>query len=149
MTTNAIAMSVACAVWNGLFSNRNPDRISTMAHFNLRIFVRSFRYAFKGLAFALRYEQSFRVQATIAVLVILLMALFRVSIQEALILVLVISSVLVLELLNTVLEKFIDVLKPRIHYFVEVIKDLMAAAVFVASLGAIIVGLLIFLPHLR
>jgi diacylglycerol kinase len=73
---------------------------------------------------------------------------FRVSRVEAAVLILVISSVLVLELLNTVLEKFIDVLKPRVHYFVEIMKDLMAAAVLVASIAAFAIGLVIFLPHL-
>ena len=68
--------------------------------------------------------------------------------MEAMILTVVISSVLVLELLNTVLEKFIDVLKPRVHYFIEIMKDLMAAAVLVAAVAAFVVGLFIFLPYL-
>lgn len=119
-----------------------------MAHFNLRIFFRSFRYASKGLRYALKHEQSFRVQATLAVLVLLLMVIVGVTRMEAVILTIVISSVLVLELLNTVLEKFIDVLKPRVHYFIEIMKDLMAAAVLVAAIAALVVGFLIFIPHL-
>lgn len=119
-----------------------------MPNFSIRIFFRSFRYAAKGLAYALRHEQSFRVQTTIAFVVVLLMLMVRVSIAETLILVLIISLILVLELLNTVLEKFMDALKPRIHPFIGLMKDLMAAAVFVASLGAIVIGLLIFWPKL-
>lgn len=118
-----------------------------MAPLNFRTFFRSFRYAAKGLRYAFRHEQSFRVQCTIAFVVLLLMGVVGVSRRDAVILLLVISSVLVLELLNTVLEKFIDALKPRIHYFVEVMKDLMAAAVFVAALAALIIGALIFLPY--
>lgn len=119
-----------------------------MANFNVRIFFRSFRYAAKGLRYAIRHEQSFRVQLTLAMLAVVLMVVLRVSRMEAVVLTLVISSVLVLELINTVLEKFIDVLKPRVHYFIEIMKDLMAAAVFVAALSAFLVGLFIFLPHL-
>lgn len=119
-----------------------------MPHFSLRIFFRSFRYAGKGLLYALRHEQSFRVQATIALAVLALMLTVRVSIAETLILVLIIALILVLELLNTVLEKFMDSLKPRIHPFIGLMKDLMAAAVFVASLGAVVIGLLIFWPRL-
>lgn len=118
-----------------------------MANFNLRIFLQSFRYAARGLRFAIEHEQSFRVQLIIALLVIGLMPIVQVKVIEAIIILTVVSGVLVLELLNTVLERFIDILKPRLHYFVEVIKDLMAAAVFVASLGAAIVGALIFLPY--
>lgn len=116
--------------------------------FRIRLFFRSFRFALKGLRYAFQHEQSFRVQTGVAALVLLLMATVRVTIAEALILILVIMGVLTVELLNTTLEKFVDTMKPRIHYSVEIIKDLMAAAVLVMSLGAVIVGLLIFLPHL-
>lgn len=119
-----------------------------MAHFNLRIFFRSFRFAMKGLCYAARHEQSFRVQLTIALAVVFLMLVLRVRRDDAVVLLLVVTGVLVLELLNTVLEKFIDAMKPRVHYFVETMKDLMAAAVFLAALTAFILGLLIFLPYL-
>ena len=46
------------------------------------------------------------------------------------------------------LEKFLDLVKPRLHYHVEVIKDVMAAAVLLASFGSVIIGLFIFIPHL-
>jgi diacylglycerol kinase len=39
-------------------------------------------------------------------------------------------------------------LKPRIHSYVAVIKDLMAATVLIASLAAIIIGGIIFFPYL-
>ena len=119
-----------------------------MPRFNPRIFFYSFRYALKGLQYAFRHEQSFRVQLAIACATLLLMVILRVSIGEVIVLLLVISSVLVLELLNTVLEKLVDSLKPRIHYFIAIMKDLMAAAVLVASITAATIGLLIFLPYL-
>ncbi|MBI3956507.1 MAG: diacylglycerol kinase family protein [Candidatus Kerfeldbacteria bacterium] len=119
-----------------------------MVTFNPRIFLRSFRYALTGLRYALRHEQSFRVQLGFAAFAVVLMTVLQVSRLEAVALILVMSSVLVLELLNTVLEKFIDVLKPRVHYFVAIMKDLMAAAVLVASIAAVIVGALIFIPRL-
>jgi undecaprenol kinase len=55
--------------------------------------------------------------------------------------------VLAMELLNTALEYFTDLLKPRLHHYVLVIKDTMAAAVLITSLGALIIGLIIFIPH--
>lgn len=119
-----------------------------MPPFNRSVFFRSFQYAAKGLQYAFRYEQSFRVQLSIAVLLLVVAAVVRVSVTETLILTLVVSSILVLELLNTVLEKFLDVLKPRMHPFVGLMKDIMAAAVFVAALGALVIGSVIFLPRL-
>ncbi len=114
---------------------------------NFKIIIKSFQYAFKGLKYALWQEQNFQIQIIIASAVIILMIYVRVKIWEAIILLLVIIFVLVLELLNSIFEKMIDILKPRVHHYVKIMKDMMAAAVFLASLGALIVGLLIFLPY--
>ena len=65
---------------------------------------------------------------------------------EAIDLVLVIASILILELVNTIVERFADLLEPRIHPYVHIIKDLMAASVVVAVVAAIVVGVLIFWP---
>jgi diacylglycerol kinase len=52
-----------------------------------------------------------------------------------------------MELLNTALEYFTDLLKPRLHHYVSLIKDIMAAAVLLTALGSAVIGLIIFLPH--
>ncbi|MBI2415051.1 MAG: diacylglycerol kinase [Candidatus Kerfeldbacteria bacterium] len=116
--------------------------------FNLRHFRNSFQYAWQGLKYVWINEQNFRVQIGIAVLVIISMGLFQVAIWQAIVLIMLILFVLVLEVVNTIFEKMIDILKPRIHSYVEVIKDMMAAAVLLASAGAVIIALLIFVPYL-
>lgn len=108
---------------------------------------KSFHYASRGIAIAWRNEQSFRIQITAALLVLLLAVWVRVSIGQAIVLLMLVMLVLTLELINSVLERFVDVFKPRIHPMVEEIKDLMAGAVLIASVGALIVGLLIFVPY--
>ena len=110
--------------------------------------LKSFRYALKGLITAWKREQNFRIQGVISVAVILFMILVRVRIWEAVALLLAIGSVLILELINTIFEALVDILKPRMHHYVAIIKDLMAAAVFLASLGAAIIGLLILGPYI-
>ena len=115
---------------------------------NLKRFIRSFRNSLKGLKLAFRYEQSFQFQLIIAVLVLILAFYFNLRVWEKISLILVISSVLVLELINTIFEKLSDILKPRIHHYVGEIKDILAAAVLIASIAAVIIGLLIFWPYL-
>lgn len=112
-------------------------------------FIRSFRFACNGLITVAREEQSFRVQLAAALAVFVLALVFRVSKWEAAALILVASSVLVLELINSTLERIVDYMKPRLHHYVEVVKDIMAAAVLVASIGAAAIGLLIFYPYFR
>lgn len=112
-------------------------------------FGRSLKYALRGIRYASKHESSFQIQLLASLVVVSLILYFQVKTYEIIILVLVIAIVLVLELLNTVLEKLIDVLKPRFHDYIRVIKDLMAAAVLIASLVSIIIGLLVFIPYFR
>jgi diacylglycerol kinase len=49
---------------------------------------------------------------------------------------------------NIAIERLVDIMKPRIHHYAGVVKDATAAAVLVASLGALVVGLVIFIPYI-
>jgi diacylglycerol kinase (ATP) len=67
---------------------------------------------------------------------------------EKLIIILVILAVLVAEIFNSAIEKICDLLKPRLEERVGLIKDISAAAVFLTSVGALIIGILLFWPHI-
>jgi len=117
--------------------------------FNISYLIRSFKYALRGLHYAWRSEQNFRIQILAGIVVLAAAFYFRLSFMGLVALVMMIIIVLVLELLNTFFEKLVDLLSPRLHHAVGILKDVLAAAVLVASLGAIIVGILIFWPYLR
>lgn len=110
-------------------------------------FIRSFRYSLKGLSQIFREEHSFRIQVFIGLLVLILSLCFNIKVWELVIVILVMALIFVLELVNSVLERFADVFKPRLHPFVEEVKDIMAAVVLIFSAGAILIGLLIFMPY--
>jgi undecaprenol kinase len=112
-----------------------------------RQFQKSFSYALRGLAYVLRYEKNFQAEVVMAVLVIVAMIYFQVTRAESIVLTLVIMGVMVMELLNTVVERVVDILKPRIHPYARLIKDLMAAGVLISAIAAAIIGVLIFLPY--
>ena len=111
-------------------------------------FVKSLTCAMRGLVYALKNEKNFQNEFVIAILVIVMMWYFHVTRTEMVALVLVIASVLILELLNTIMERVVDILKPRIHPYARLIKDLMAAVVLISAIFAVIVGLIIFLPYI-
>ena len=108
----------------------------------------SFKFAFKGFFYALKNEQNFRIFVIIGVFVIVFMFVFQVQTWEKIVLIALAAALMVLELINTIFEKIVDILKPRIHSYVKVIKDMMAAAVLISSIGAAIIGLLIFVPYI-
>ena len=109
--------------------------------------IKSFGYAIDGLKIVLQ-EQTFKIFCFIALLVIILMFLFQVSLFEKLILILTITFLVTFELINSRIEEIVDVFQPNQDEKAKVIKDISAAAVLLASLGATIIGILIFLPRL-
>src|SRR5687768_2386710 len=110
-------------------------------------FGKSLKYAAKGIAVVAREEQSFRLQLAGAVVVTVLMFALDVRTPAKALLTLAMVLVLVLELVNSIFERMVDILKPRIHHYVEDIKDIMAGTVLVASVGAMLIGVLIFWPY--
>lgn len=108
---------------------------------------RSFTHAWRGLLLAFATERSFRIElvATLGVCVFLLLVPLRD--WERVILLLATASVLVLELFNSMVERLVDLVKPRMHGYVHDIKDLMAATVLIASFFAVVIGVLIMWPH--
>lgn len=115
---------------------------------SIKKLANSFANAFNGIVYALRKEQNLRIEFLAAFFVIATMAFLPVKKWEAVVLLLIISFVLVLEVLNTFFERLVNLLKPRVHPQARVMKDLIAAAVFIASFGAAVIGILIFWPYL-
>lgn len=95
----------------------------------------------------LRGERNFQIELFVAGVVLFGMIVFDLSVLERVALILCIAWVLTLELVNTAVERIMDVLQPRIHPYARIIKDVMAAAVLVSSGGALLVGLAIFVPR--
>ncbi len=114
---------------------------------SLRRLFRSMKDALRGLKTVFKSEQNFRIQILVGLMVVILAVFFPLKIWEIILLILLLVQVLVMELLNTALEYFTDLLKPRLHHYVLLIKDVMAAAVLLTALGAAAIGLIIFLPH--
>lgn len=109
--------------------------------------LKSVIFAIRGLRTVFIQEKNFQIQIFFAILVGILMFVFPLHSLERVILVLVICLVLLLELTNTALEYTLDIFHPRVHPTVGIVKDVMAGAVLISALAALIIGILIFLPH--
>lgn len=108
----------------------------------------SFGYAIEGIAYVVKTQRNFRIHASFGLLVLLVGGLLHLSWVEFAILVGVIMAVLMAEMLNTIIETAIDLVSPDYHPLAKITKDVAAGAVLLMSLGAVLVGLLIFGPHL-
>ncbi len=115
--------------------------------FSFQRFKRSFVDASRGIFYIFRKEQNFRIQVVMSLFILIAIILLPLRPWETVVLILLAVMVLTMEILNTALENFSDMFKPRVHPYVGVVKDLMAGAVLITAIGALIIGLIILLPH--
>lgn len=118
-----------------------------MHHRFIHGLTQSFRAAWRGLLVAFKDERTFRVMLAVALLVIIAISTLPLAVYERLLLLFLTGFVLVLELLNSMLERLVDLIKPRLSVYVGEVKDLMAAAVLMASFFALLVAGYILLPY--
>lgn len=114
--------------------------------FSVRSRLKSFYYAGAGIRQFFRQEHNARIHLVAAIVVALLAWRLKVSNSEAVALVIVVGLVWVTEMLNTCLEKAMDMITTEHHPQVKIIKDLAAGAVLIAAIIALIVGAIIFIP---
>lgn len=107
-----------------------------------------FKAAFNGFKETIVFERSFKVMIFIAALVTAAMFYFPTSRLEKVVLIITIFSVLILELINSTVERIMDFVTSEHDERIRIIKDLMAAIVLLASFGAAVIGALIFLPYI-
>ncbi len=110
-------------------------------------FLKSFRFAFNGFVVAWKEEFNFRIEIFVTVFVIFSIFYFDFGILESALLVFAIMFVLVSEIFNTVIEDLCNKIEPNIDPKIAKIKDLSSAAVLISSVGAMVIGVLVFLNH--
>lgn len=107
-----------------------------------------FRCAMRGIGEAAATERSFRIELAAAVAAFGLGAALGLSRGEWALLSVVVALVLAAELFNTALEAVVDLVSPQYHPRARRAKDAAAGAVLMMALGAVAVGLALFLPRL-
>lgn len=110
--------------------------------------IKSVGYASKGALLLLKTEPSIKIQFIIALIVSAAGFYFDISSNEWAIQLLAIGLVMSIEGINTAIEAMADFVHPEHHNKIGLIKDIAAGAVFIASVFASIVGLIIYLPKI-
>lgn len=109
-------------------------------------FSASFGYAYQGIAHAIIRERNFRFHLLAAVVVFVLGFVSDLTKYEWIVILLCVAGMFCLELLNSALERVVDLASPNVHELAKQAKDLSAAAVLVFACASAIIGILIFLP---
>ncbi|MBT2582337.1 diacylglycerol kinase family protein [Planococcus sp. ISL-109] len=108
--------------------------------------LRSFGFAAQGIGVSLKREQNMRVHALAAVIVIIAGFLTGLDKSEWMLIIMLIGGMIALELVNSALERTVDLVTAERHPLAKQAKDMAAGAVLVFAVTSAIIGLLIFLP---
>ena len=108
----------------------------------------SFKYAFQGIEEAWKTEQNLKIHFMIMALVIIAGFIFKISLIEWMVCLLLFAIVISLELINTAIETTVDIAMPEINEKAKYAKDIAAGAVLFSAMISIIIGLIIFLPKI-
>lgn len=123
-----------------------PHKMSDKKRFSIVARGRSFKHAFRGVGIIFRTQHNAWVHGVIALAVLALGLWLDISAGEWAVVILSITSVLGAEAFNTAMEIDIDLTSPNYHPYARDTKDVASAAVLITAMGALIVGLIIFLP---
>ena len=115
---------------------------------NFKQLFSSFRHAFHGLAYLLKYEQNFKIHLFFGIAALLTGLILKIDYYEFLIILIIIAFVAMAEIVNTVLENILDVMHPDHHHKIKIIKDATAGVVLFASAVSVIIGIIIFGPKI-
>ena len=109
---------------------------------------RSFGYAFAGIWTGIRKERNMKIHCTALLMVVIAGIAFRITVSEWCICIVLCALVMSLELVNTAVEAVVDLVTEEKKSLAKTAKDTAAGAVLIAASASVIIGLLIFVPHI-
>lgn len=114
----------------------------------MKKFFRSFVHAAHGISLAYRGQRNIWVMSALGTAALMTGLLLKLDTASLAILLVLIALILSLEILNTALERLIDAIHPHWDRKIGAVKDLLSGAVLTASILALAVGGLLFIPGL-
>ncbi len=109
---------------------------------------RKFRNAFKGLVVMVKEERSLWVHMFATLVVVIMGIVLDISTIEWVAVIFAIVLVIAFEIINTAIEYLVDIVSFEYNVKAKKIKDVAAMATLVVTVGAVIIGFIIFLPHI-
>ena len=110
--------------------------------------LHSIRHALRGWRYVMQTQHNAWIHATVATAVFIVGLWLGLPARDWAVLILTIAMVFAAEFINTSIEAVVDLATQEHHPLAKVGKDVGAAAVLIAALAAILVGLLILGPPL-
>ena len=111
--------------------------------------IESFNHAVSGIVYTLKMERNMRVHFVIAILITLLSLFFDFTRFELLLLFFSIALVFITEMINTSIERIVDMITDKHHPLARLAKDIAAGGVLIGAINSLVVGYLLFFDRLN
>jgi len=110
--------------------------------------LRSFKFAFAGMVYLLRFENNAQFHFFATLLVIVTGYWLKIDRNEWIIIIFAMALVWSAEAFNSSIEKLCDRVEPEKDPIIGKVKDMAAAGVLFLAIAAAIVGCMVFLPKI-
>ncbi|WP_141431507.1 diacylglycerol kinase family protein [Bacillus sp. 03113] len=110
--------------------------------------IRSFFFAITGIKDSFIQERNVKIHVVIALIVIGMGFKYSLSKMEWVFILIIITGMISLEMVNSAIERVVDLVTKDFHPLAKEAKDIAAGAVLIYAILAIIVGLVIFYPKI-
>lgn len=111
-------------------------------------FSKSLGHAIDGIDYTINHERNIKIEIFFAIIASILGFILKISLIEWLVIILAMGIVLSAELINTAIERTVDLVTKDYEELAKVAKDAAAGAVLVSSIFVAIIGIIIFLPKI-
>jgi undecaprenol kinase len=111
-------------------------------------FYESFKFAWSGITETFKTERNFQIHVYISIVIFLIGFFLHFTKLEWIVVLFLIGGMLSLELMNTALERVVDLVTKDFKPLAKAAKDAAAGAVFVYAILSVIIGLIILSNHI-
>jgi diacylglycerol kinase len=115
---------------------------------DIKKFFKSIRFALEGINYALNNDQNLVIHFIAALVVIIASIIFDISPFEMGILGLTILLVIASEMINSAIEKMVDLITKEHRMEAKIAKDVSSGMVLLIAIGSVIIGILVFTPYI-
>jgi len=110
--------------------------------------LKSFGFAIHGIKLAYKYNRNIRIHTIIGIIALILCFVLGLTGFETGLILITILLIIAAEMINTAIEEMVDLIVQEHREQAKIAKDVSAGMVLICSIGAVIIGVIIFLPHI-
>ena len=113
-----------------------------------RTFKGSVKNCLDGISYVTKSEKNFKREIALGIIALILSYILKIDKIEFIIVLTMICLVLTTEIINTAIERAVDLVTKEYHELARIAKDVSAGSVLVTNIFALIIGIIIFIPKI-